>query len=168
MRNILGLRGFKGLFLVTMVAFLCGCASANLKVSKPLAAQPSKVSLTILDKTAAHITEEDAGNFKSVFSTTLQKSGIQIVSTENKDVLSVVGEMQQYDPGNQALRYFIGFGAGTGNVESSWKVIDQTGLEVANCKIDGSISAGIFGGNFYGVHDEMAEALLSFLMGSKE
>lgn len=162
------LLGLKRLSAVTMFALLFGCASANLKVSKPLVSQPSKVSLTIIDKTTDHISAEDVGNLKSAFSATLQKSGIQLVSTENRDVLSVVGEVQQYDSGNRALRYLIGFGAGTGKTDSSWKVIDPAGQEVANCNIDGSISAGIFGGNFYEVHDKMAQAFLNFLMGSKE
>ena len=89
------------------------------------------------------------------------------MSSERKDAMSVVGEVQEYDPGNRALRYFIGFGAGTGKVESSWKVLDQTGQNIGNCSIDGSISAGAFGGNFYEVHDKMAEEFLKFVIGEK-
>lgn len=153
--------------LLAMISILYGCASAKLNVLKPLASQPGTVSLTLLDKTAKHVSDEDIGNLKAAFSDSLQKSGTTLVSTEKKDVPTIVGEIQEYDKGSRALRYFISFGAGTGNMKTAWKVVDPTGEEVASCNIDGSISAGVFGGSFYEVHDEVAKAFIKFFTRAK-
>lgn len=154
-----------GLFVLTllaMISILGGCASAKLDITKPLVSQPNKVSLTLIDKTAKNISNEDIGNLKAALSNSLQTSGATLVSTENKDVPTIVGEIQEYNKGSRPLRYFIGFGAGTGKMKSSWKVLNPTGEELGSCNIDGSISAGIFGGSFYDVHDEVASAFIKF------
>ena len=149
-----------------MISMLYGCASAKLDVLKPLTSHPSTVSLSLVDKTAKHVSDEDIGNLKAAFSDSLQKSGVKLVSTEKKDVPTIVGEIQKYDKGNRALRYFINFGAGTGSMKTAWKVVNPTGEEVASCNIDGSISAGGFGGSFYEVHDEVAKAFIKFFTGA--
>ncbi|MEQ1621707.1 MAG: DUF4410 domain-containing protein [Methylococcales bacterium] len=153
--------------LFSMITMLYGCASAKINVLKPLASQPSTASLSLLDKTGKQISEEDFGNLKAALSTSLQESGTTLVSTEKKNVATIVGEIQEYDKGSRPLRYFIGFGAGTGHMKSAWKIIDQAGAEAASCNIDGSISAGVFGGSFYDVHDEVAKAFITFFTGTK-
>ena len=154
--------------LVAMISTLYGCASANLNVLEPLASQPSTVSLTILDKTATHVPNEDIGSLKAALSNSLQDSGITLVSTERKNVPTIVGEIKEYNRGSRPLRYFIGFGAGKGSMKTAWKVIDSSGKEAASCSIDGSISFGVFGGSFYEVHDEVAKKFISFFTSAKE
>lgn len=156
------------LIVIILMLFLSACANANLKVMKPVSSPPREVSLNIMDSTSEHISEEDSGNLKAAISSRLQESGIQVVSSEKPGVTSVVGKIQKYDSGNRALRYFIGFGAGTGSIDSSWSLVNQSGKEEANCNINGSISGGVFGGNFYDVHDEVAKAFQRFLMGKTE
>jgi len=153
--------------LLAMISILYGCASAKLNVLKPLASQPSAASLTLLDKTDKNVSNEDISNLKAALSDSLQKSGTTLVSTEKKDVPTIVGEINEYDKGSRALRYFIGFGAGSGHMKSAWKVVDPTGEELGSCNIDGSISAGVFGGSFYGVHDEVAKAFIQFFTRAK-
>lgn len=153
--------------LLAMISILYGCASAKLNVLKPMTSHPSTASLTLSDKTAKKIPDEDIGNLKAAFSDSLQKAGVTLVSTEKKDVPTIVGEIHEYDKGSQALRYWIGFGAGTGNMKTAWKVTDPNGEEIGSCNIDGSISAGIFGGNFYNVHEEAAKAFVKFFTGTK-
>jgi hypothetical protein len=152
--------------LAIMMSTLYGCASAKLNVLKPMASQPSTASLAILDKSSNKVSAEDIGNLKSALSDSLQKAGVTVVSTEKKDVATIVGQIQEYDKGSQALRYLIGFGAGTGSMKTAWKVTTPTGEELGSCNIDGSISAGVFGGNFYNVHDKAAEAFVKFFTGN--
>jgi len=153
--------------VLAIVLVLYGCASAKLNVLSPMASQPNTVTLALLDRTVNQVSGEDIGNMKAAFSDSLQRSGITVVSTERKDVPKIVGEIQEYDKGSQALRYFIGFGAGTGRMKTSWKVTEPDGEEIGNCNINGSISVGIFGGNFYNVHEKTAEAFVKFFTNVK-
>ncbi|WP_026602770.1 DUF4410 domain-containing protein [Methylomonas sp. 11b] len=160
-------RYLSGFSLSVLVLMLYGCASANLSVVQAMAAKPASASLILIDNTGSKVSNEDIGNLKSAFSDSLQKAGVKIVSTENKDVAAIVGQIQQYDKGSKALRYFVGFGAGTGKMKTAWKVSDQTGGEIGSCNIDGSISMGVFGGDFYNVHEKAAEAFSQFFTGTK-
>jgi hypothetical protein len=152
--------------LIAMIFMLQGCASAKLNVLKPVTSQLGTVSLTLLDKTAKKVSDEDINNLKAAFSNSLQKLGVTLISNEKNDVPTIVGQIQEYDKGSQPLRYFIGFGAGTGNMKTAWTVTDPSGTEVGSCSIDGSISAGVFGGNFYSVHEEAAKAFVKFFTGA--
>jgi hypothetical protein len=153
------------LTILAMMSTLYGCASAKLNVLKPMTSQPSTASLVILDKTSNKVSAEDIGNLKSAVSNELQKAGVTVVSTEKKDVATIVGQIQEYDKGSQALRYLIGFGAGTGSMKTAWNVTTPNSDELGSCNIDGSISVGVFGGNFYNVHEKAAEAFVKFFNG---
>ncbi len=154
--------------LLVMTSLLVGCASSKLNVLKPLDSQPNTVSLTLLDNTVTHVSDEDIGNFKAALSNSLINAGITVVSTERKNVPAIVGEIKEYNEGSRSLRYFVGFGAGKGSMKTAWKVIDSSRKEVASCSIDGSIASGVFGGSFYEVHDEVAKSFIIFFTSAKE
>lgn len=49
--------------------------------------------------------------------------------------------------GNQALRYFVGFGAGSGHVSMSLKMKDKFGAVLYATNTEADLSIGVFGGS---------------------
>ena len=52
-----------------------------------------------------------------------------------------------YDEGNRALRYFIGFGAGQANTIIHTKVINDNNVTIGEFGVEAVLRGGIFGGN---------------------
>ena len=75
-----------------------------------------------------------------------------------------MGDVERYQPGIRALRYFIGFGAGRGRFASKWVVKDPTGSELGTCRVDGSITMGVFGGSYDDVLEKAGDRLAEFLL----
>lgn len=148
---------------IALLAIVSGCASANLTVIKPISAPVKTVSLTIQETAGAQIPPEEADNFKLTLTTKLEGAGIQVLSTARSDAL--LGQVSEYDPGNRALRYLVGFGAGRARIESAWTIKDEAGQEIGACRIDGSMAMGVFGGSVSEVHLQMGDALARFLSG---
>jgi hypothetical protein len=71
----------------------------------------------------------------------------------------------KYNRGSRALRYFIGFGAGRGTLDSNWDVVDTKGDVLGACRIRGNITIGIFGGNYDDVLEKSGDRLAEFLSG---
>jgi hypothetical protein len=51
---------------------------------------------------------------------------------------------------------------------SSWSLKDASGATVGSCQINGSISAGTFGGSFEQVVEKVGQQLVRFLRGSRK
>ncbi|MGH6950700.1 MAG: DUF4410 domain-containing protein, partial [Vitreimonas sp.] len=62
--------------------------------------------------------------------------------------LTVRYRLVQYNPGNRALRYFVGFGAGRGTLTFEVAFLDPSGTELARINVGGNITIGAFGGSF--------------------
>jgi Domain of unknown function (DUF4410) len=61
--------------------------------------------------------------------------------------LRLVGTVTRFKPGNQAERYFVGFGAGSTELYADVALIDaSTGRTMATEEIRGLVTAGFFGG----------------------
>ena len=65
-------------------------------------------------------------------------------------------------------RWFFGFGSGKGKLQSSWSVVDDAGDQIGACRIDGSVSMGMFGGHFDRVLEQVGDRLGEFLKGKAE
>lgn len=156
------------LALLSFLILGSGCASAKLSTSKAVTAPPSQVSVVISDKTAKAMKPEELDGFKVLIINRLQQQNIRAVSAENKTVPCLGGEVTTFDPGNRALRYWVGMGAGKGTLKSSWSLKDENGLILGSCEIDGDIRGGTFGGNFSEVSEKTGEKLVRFLQGKTE
>ena len=150
--------------LFVLMAFSVGCASANLTVVKPLAAPLHEASLTV--EPTAQMTAEQQSRLRTLLTTSLSEAGVTVRSSE-VGRSELAGQVVEYRPGNRALRYFIGFGAGKGRFGSNWRVVDGSGEEVGSCRIDGSIVMGGFGGSYDDVLEKVGQRLGEFLGGPK-
>jgi hypothetical protein len=153
-------------FLLPALLAATGCASATLDVLQPLPFAPRAVSLSIEDQTSGGVPSSDLWSFRSALVRQLRDAGIAVVPARRSEATQVTGEIVTHDPGNRAFRFFVGFGAGTSEVISTWQVREATGDEVAACRIEGSVSLGTFGGSVEDVYDEMGRALVRFLRGA--
>jgi len=75
-------------------------------------------------------------------------------------VLVIEGELVGYDPGSQALRYLIGFGAGSGEIRVEVAFRDPEGALVADGTARGTVSGGFFGGTVGEAENRVAEAIV--------
>ena len=68
--------------------------------------------------------------------------------------VSVQIRIKNLDSGSQALRYFLGFGAGSASVTA-----EAEAGEYGSMRAEGSISAGFFGGKFDGLLFDLGRAI---------
>ena len=149
--------------LVTSLAICVGCASANLSVVQPLQAPIREVSLDFKPGPAAPLTDEQGSRLRTSLTTALSEAGVNVHPGATA-VDSLDGEIQRFNPGNRALRYFIGYGAGRGSFDSTWRVLDGTGQQVGACRVEGSIVMGVFGGSYDDVLEKVGARLGDFLL----
>lgn len=154
------------LVLIAIFLLSAGCAaSANLTVIRPLGTPLQEVSLRI--EPGDQVNDQQQTHVRTVLTNTLTKSGVAVQS-ESHGATTLGGKIERYSPGNKTLRWFFGlFGAGHGTLESTWKIVDGAGQEVASCRVDGRIKMGAFGGEFDDVIKKVGERLGEFLSGSK-
>jgi hypothetical protein len=64
------------------------------------------------------------------------------------DSLTLRYRFIQFDEGNRALRYVIGFGAGKGTMTAEVTFLDKNQTELGKISVQGEIIMGILGGDF--------------------
>jgi hypothetical protein len=153
-----------GLVCLAAYTSVGACASVNLDVLRPVAVPVRSVSLDLRDDSRGEISPADLAQLASVVSEQLSDAGIEVVDPPRRDIAHVEGRVLRYDPGLRALRY-VSIGFGTGSVSTSWRMTAARSTEVAACRIDGSVSAGTFGGSIRDVEQEIGQALARFLQG---
>jgi hypothetical protein len=151
-------------FFAVATSLLVGCASAKLMVIRPLEAPVGKVSLALHPPASGSMTAEDSSRLRSTLTTSLVDGLVSVVPKEDAGASALLGDVELYQPGSRALRYFIGFGAGRGKFESKWIVNDSSGSELGACQIDGSITMGVFGGSYDDVLEKVGDRLAEFLL----
>lgn len=156
-----------GLCLASLL--LVGCASADLTVTRPLSQRVSRVHLTVepVGDAAREISGAQSSQLRSALSSSLARYGVTLAPADEPDVAALRGEVHVYDEGNRALRYFIGFGAGRGRFASTWVVKDAAGSPVGECRIEGGIVMGAFGGSYHDVVEKVGTRLGQFLRGAR-
>jgi hypothetical protein len=150
--------------VVAALALSLACASADLTITRPLATPVRDVSLGV--QPSPEMGDEDQSRFRTLLTSTLADRGVTVRSSTS-GVPSLSGEIETFQPGNRALRYIIGFGAGRGRFASTWVVSDPTGATVGECRVDGGIVMGVFGGSFDDVQEKVGERLAEFLTGTE-
>ncbi len=153
------------LYLTGCVLVLSGCASAKLTVVQALPSPEEKVTLSIEHVPPIEISPAQESEFRTILTSRLRESGVTVVSGGRSDVHDVNGEVAKFRPGVRALRYFIGFGAGRGSIDTTWEVRDESDRAIGICQIVGSITMGVFGGNFNDVLEKVGDRLGECLRG---
>jgi hypothetical protein len=125
----------------------------------------AKITLAIVDTPA--ISTDQAGEFRTILKSRVLRSDITVYPSSHLNFHDVTGDIVKYRPGNRALRYIIGFGAGRGSLDSTWMVRDGSGESVGACRIVGSIAMGIFGGNWDAVLKKVGDRLATCLSAEK-
>ena len=149
--------------LVWILSF--GCASAKLTVIHPLPAPESRVTLSIEESSQIH--SEQLSGLRTILTTRLKQGGVSVVGGRPPDVHDLSAELTEYDPGSRALRYWIGLGAGRGSLDTTWTVRDESSEPIGVCQIIGSITMGVFGGNWDDVLVKVGDLLAQCLTGEK-
>jgi len=147
------------------VALLTGCIFTDVNVTRPVTEPVGKVSLVV---TAAPgvMTAGQASQLRSLLTSALARSHVSQASVGDPGATALQGVVEQYTPGNRPLRYFFGlFGAGVGSFRSSWHVKNAAGAEIGECRIDGSIHNGWFGGSYNELLDRVGGDLEQCLHG---
>jgi hypothetical protein len=136
-----------------------------LTVVQALSPPESRVTLSIEE--APQIDPEQLSSLRTILTTQLKRGGVTVVAGDQPDVHDVGGELTEYDPGSRALRYWIGFGAGRGSLDTTWTVRDDESKAIGVCQIVGSITMGTFGGNWDDVLIKVGKLLAQCLAGSE-
>ncbi len=82
--------------------------------------------------------------------------------------LTIKGLVVGFDPGSQAMRYWVGFGAGTGEIIVDTTFSNTSGNLVARGNSRGSVSGGWFGGSTSSACDRVAKAIMDFIKANHE
>jgi hypothetical protein len=147
-------------------ALASGCAAATLDVVRPVPAPLEAVTLVLHDDSGDGITPEQMRDLKRIVTHELLQADIEVLPADSRRVsVRVVGSVQRFDPGNRALRFVSHYGFGTGSLDTEWDVQNRHSDSLAQCRIEGSISMGTFGGSFVDVEEETGRALARCLKG---
>lgn len=79
--------------------------------------------------------------------------------------LVVEGTIVGYKPGNQALRYMVGFGAGSSRIIAEVHFKDAQGNDVGSAEFVGGVTSGVFGGTKSEAVPRIADEIADFVSG---
>lgn len=80
------------------------------------------------------------------------------------DALIIEGTISQYNPGNQALRYFVGFGAGASKLYTQVKFKDGRGNAIGATEFVGGVTMGVFGGDKSGGVNRLVDEIADYIL----
>jgi len=150
--------------LLLVLCFALGCASADLMVIQPLTAPAGKVSMGFEPAPTVSMNDEQKSLLRTLLTSSLSSGGVSVVPKGEPGAGSVDGSITTYDPGNRALRWVIGFGAGSAHFDSTWSVKDPAGAPAGECRVVGSLYMGGFGGSYDSVLEKVGERLRECLV----
>lgn len=79
--------------------------------------------------------------------------------------LVIKGQVVTYQPGSQAVRYFVGCGAGAGEIVVDVAFRDESEAAVAEGTARGTVWAGLGGGTIGEAEDRVAAAIVRYVEG---
>lgn len=80
----------------------------------------------------------------------------------NGDEFTIKVKILSFKEGNRALRYFVGFGAGSAKTLIETKYYDKSDNLLGKLKTKSSLSMGIFGGDSNEILNLVAEKIVNF------
>lgn len=147
--------------LLISTTLFTGCASSSTSISTPVKQEYSKKyeSFIIEEKVLGNNSPKEK---KNLFETKL-KELFETYEYQNSSGLKIEYSFLAYDEGNQALRYFVGFGAGEGTLKVKTTFRDSDTQEIlGSIETDGKLTMGAFGGDFDGAIDKVVNDVFDF------
>lgn len=126
---------------ILTLAALTACSSTKSLNKITIPTGKTYSSFLIKDETTASINE----HFRVAFSETLRKELEKRGYTLGED-LTISFNFLSFDPGNRALRYFVGFGQGKASSQIITTLKDKEGSNLGTIDTMASMSMGFFGG----------------------
>ena len=132
----------KKLLTLTALAFALSACSTTSTVDFGQK-EKSYHSYTIRDLSQDHIPSETRALFIQYLNNELTALGYTV-----GDDLDININIENFNEGNRALRYWVGFGAGKATSKIVTTLVDkESGKIVGNIQTDGMLAMGAFGGN---------------------
>ena len=156
------------LVMAAVVAAMSACGrvestvvtpAASLPAPKQIAIQPVQVASAEQNPDALALNEQ----WKQLAMTEIQSLMARKGIATPPDAPVRLSCNVQITYGNRALRYLVGFGAGTGSIQIDLKLLDQTGVERYATKSEADLAIGGFGGDMSAVvRDAIRKAVEEF------
>lgn len=129
----------KKTYLILTTFTILGCGTPH------ISDEYLSVDYTTTKYSSANVSCDDGEENKKLenyIRTYLQKENIQL-----GDNLLIKCKFISYDAGNRALRYWVGFGAGSGHSDISVELFNSENQKVSSFRVKADLSVGAFGGN---------------------
>jgi hypothetical protein len=134
-----------------MCLALCACDGAewsNVKVASPYRRPTHGINLSVVATASADHLEECVREFTTMLVDALKEDGLEAtVDFDSPKSDQVRLDIAEWDPGSQAIRYFIGFGVGEGHIVVVVDVKDAGGTSTLHGRVRGYVAGGLFGGS---------------------
>lgn len=142
-----------------------GCAAAELDVIRPVPIPIRAITLTLHDRSRGEMSPDDQAALREILVEQLEAARIAVLPAPAPGTANLEGAVLEFDGGMRPLRFLTGYGLGTGGIVTAWRVRTASSDDVAQCRIEGSVSTGTFGGSFHAVLEDAGRALARFLHG---
>ena len=136
------MKALYGLFALVLIQ---ACASGTTTVLSPPESDARFSSVSIVSSEDTVAVEEGLADY---YEEKLREYLFVEDGFSEGDELTIQFRFIQLDKGSRAARYFIGFGAGKGELTIETVFLDADGAEVAKIQSGGEISVGFAGGSF--------------------
>lgn len=146
--------------LVAMGATSTGCSwgGSRTRILTPLASPTKTSTISIVEgEHTANVSEKELAEFKKRFEKKLYGRG----TFDRGSGMTVEYRIVLYDKGSQGARYWLGYGAGEGEmiVEATFRT---GGREAAKIEASGRLSMGSFGGNFRDTYNRVINEIVAY------
>jgi len=134
------LLGFQGFFVFVLCGFLAGCSGASwrtVEVEAPYKA-PQALSIAVV---GPRNSPETLQTFSQELVDQLAGRGIRAVMAPPAAAADANVTIVKWDPGSRGTRWFVGFGAGKGEIVIEVQSVGVQGVA------EGWVSGGFFGGS---------------------
>lgn len=135
------------------VLLVVGCASGTTMVFEPPASSERFASASVV-KTSDTVAVPS--EFDTYFADSLKSELFENGPFSQADGLVVEYRFMQYDEGNRAVRYMVGFGAGKGEVSIEVTFKNQAGDQLSRIQVGGEMAMGLAGGSIKQALDRAA------------
>jgi len=133
----------RSILLIALSGVALGGCAATLRVISPVETAVKATSMSAVEERhAAVISREDRQRFRQNLKKELYRQG----GFARGAKLQLRYRFVKHDPGNRALRYFIGFGAGHAEMTVEVTFLDQFNQELGTVQVTDKVRGGIFGG----------------------
>ncbi len=147
-------------FALASALLLCACNGAewsNLKAARGYSRPRNGVNITVV--ASAPGSDDLMDDLTTTLVADLREDGIEAtVDLASPGSEQVSLNIAEWNPGDRAVRYFVGLGAGEGHVVLVVDVKDPRGATVFHGRLRGYVAAGAFGGS---AHDSLKAAAQS-------